>query len=90
MPEALHIKVASKDIIIATEQIKNSSLQNCLRVTILQIEDLGAGVILLTLSTGKQKILAKISSKSLMELQLQINTDVFAYIKAMSIISQGS
>ena len=72
------------------EQIKNSSLQNCLRVTILQIEDLGAGVILLTLSTGKQKILAKISSKSLMELQLQINTDVFAYIKAMSIISQGS
>ena len=89
-PEEVHIKVESKDIIIATETIKNSSLQNCLKATILDIENIDVGIVLLTLTTGKQKILAKISKKSLMELQLQPNTEVFAYIKAMSILNQES
>ena len=88
LPTSLQIKVTSKDIIIATELIKNSSLQNCLRVSILQIESLDAGGVLLTLSTGTQKLLAKISRKSLMELKIQPGAEVFAYIKAMSIIGQ--
>ncbi|HEY5716509.1 MAG TPA: ATP-binding cassette domain-containing protein [Psychromonas sp.] len=89
LPDKLQIKVASKDIIIATRPIKHSSLQNCLQVTILQIEPLVAGVALLTLTTGKQKLLAKITRKSLIELKLQPNLVVFAYIKAMSIVGEA-
>lgn len=89
LPNKLHIKVASKDIIIATQPIKHSSLQNCLQVTILQIEPLAAGVALLTLTTGEQKLLAKITQKSLVELKLQPHSVVFAYLKAMSIVGEA-
>lgn len=89
LPGKLQIKVASKDVVIATQPIKHSSLQNCLQVTILQIEPLDAGVVLLTLTTGEQKLLAKITQKSLIELKLQPKLAVFAYIKAMSIVGQA-
>ncbi|WP_372880723.1 molybdenum ABC transporter ATP-binding protein [Psychromonas sp.] len=83
--QEIQIKVESKDVIIATEKIHGSSLQNCLNVTVEQIEHLPATSVLLTLNTGGQKILAKITIKSLHELKLQLNQSIFAYIKAMSI-----
>lgn len=81
----ISIKIESKDVILATKKLDFSSLQNCLRVRIEQIEQLPTSSVLLTLNTGSQKILAKITIKSLNELQLAVNQNVFAYIKAMSI-----
>ncbi|WP_019616694.1 molybdenum ABC transporter ATP-binding protein [Psychromonas ossibalaenae] len=85
---SLQIKVESKDVIIAAQRLSGSSLQNCLQVSIEQIEPLSAGSVLLTLSTGKQKLLAKITLKSLTELDLQLKQTVFAYIKAVSILGE--
>ena len=79
------IKVESKDVIVATEKLPCSSLQNCLQVTIEQIEHLPATSVLLTLNTGRQKILAKITLKSLKELNLRVTQSIFAYIKTISI-----
>ncbi|MEH6453648.1 MAG: molybdenum ABC transporter ATP-binding protein [Psychromonas sp.] len=79
------IKIESKDVVIATKKLEFSSLQNCLKVTIEQIEQLPTTSVLLTLSTGEQKILAKITNKSLNELALKVNQNIFAYIKAMNI-----
>jgi len=84
--ESLQIKVESKDVIIATGLLGSSSLQNCLAVTITEIESISPSKVLLTLNTGKQKLLAKITAKSLHELQLQKKQRVFAYIKALSIL----
>jgi len=85
----LQIKVESKDVIIATERFNLSSLQNCLSVTIEAIEPLSANSVLLTLTTGRQMLQAKITVKSLNELKLQKNQSVFAYIKALSILGEA-
>jgi len=84
--QTLQIKVESKDVIIATQQFSHSSLQNCLNSQIEQIEKISASHILLTLSLGKQKLLAKITLKSLQQMDLKIGQLVFSYIKAVSII----
>lgn len=83
---SVQIKVESKDVIIATSRIGSSSLQNCLKVTIESMKPLSKGSVLLTLCIGKQKLLSKITCKSLLELDLQVNQSVFAYIKALSIL----
>ncbi|ABM03905.1 molybdate ABC transporter, ATPase subunit [Psychromonas ingrahamii 37] len=83
--EDISIKIESKDVILATQKLEFSSLQNCLRVRVEQIEHLPTSSVLLTLNTGNQKILAKITIKSLYELKLTVNQNIFAYIKAMSI-----
>ncbi len=87
--QSLEIKVESKDVIIATERLASSSLQNCLTVKIDEIKSLSVNSVLLTLSTGRQKLLAKITLKSLNELNLQKNQSVFAYIKALSILGDS-
>lgn len=88
--EDISIKIESKDVILATKKLECSSLQNCLCVRVEQIEHLPTGSVLLTLNTGTQKILAKITIKSLNELQLQVSQNIFAYIKAMSISALDS
>lgn len=82
----LQIKVESKDVIIATQKFPHSSLQNCLSTRIEKIEKISESHILLTLNLGKQKLLAKITVKSLQQLQLVVGQSVFSYIKAVSII----
>lgn len=84
--QTLQIKVESKDVIIATQKFSHSSLQNCFKSTIEQIEALSESHILITLTIGKQKLLAKITEKSLQQLQLKVGQSVFSYIKAVSII----
>lgn len=86
--QTLQIKVESKDVIIAIKQFPHSSLQNCFICQIQQIEQISASHILLTLSLGKQHLLAKITLKSLQQLQLKVGQSVFSYIKAVSIIGE--
>jgi len=88
--DQLQIKVESKDVIIATQQFSHSSLQNCFSTSIEQIEQISASHILLTLSLGKQKLLAKVTVKSLLQLQLTVGQRVFSYIKAVSIVGEIS
>jgi molybdate transport system ATP-binding protein len=88
--QSIQIKVESKDVIIATQQFLNSSLQNCFLTTIDQIEKISPTHILLTLNLGRQKLLAKITVKSLQQLQLVVGQSVFSYIKAVSIIGDLS
>jgi len=86
----LQIKVESKDVIIATQQFSHSSLQNCLSSTIEQIKQISASHILLTMSLGQQKLQAKITVKSLQQLQLTVGQSVFSYIKVVSIVGEMS
>ena len=86
MNGSINIKVESKDVIIANSPLNASSLQNKLNVIIIKIQSISKNSVLLTLSTGKQKLLAKITKKSLIELNLQEGQPIFAYIKAVSIL----
>ena len=80
------IKIESKDVIIATAPLNTCSLQNKLNVKIKTIQPISKSSVLLTLSTGKQKLLAKITNKSLTELKLEEGQSIYAYIKAVSIL----
>ncbi|PKF60668.1 molybdenum ABC transporter ATP-binding protein [Psychromonas sp. psych-6C06] len=84
----LQIKVESKDVIIATEMLTSSSLQNCLLATMTQIEKISISHILLTLNLGQQSLLAKITVKSLQQLKLKVGQKVYCYIKAVSMIGE--
>jgi len=86
--QCVQIKIESKDVIIATQQFTHSSLQNCFSSRIEQIEKISTSHILLTLNLGKQKLLAKITVKSLQQLQLTVGQSVFSYIKAVSIVGE--
>lgn len=86
--QAVQIKVESKDVIIATQKFAHSSLQNCFTTKIEQIEKISSSHILLTLNLGQQKLLAKITAKSLQQLELAVGQSVFSYIKAVSIIGE--
>jgi len=88
--KTLQIKVESKDVIIATQKFAHSSLQNCFSTTIKKIEKISESHILLTLNLDKQKLLAKITARSLQQLQLKVGQLVFSYIKAVSIIGDLS
>jgi len=86
----IQIKVESKDVIVATQKLSQSSLQNCFITTIEQIEKISISHILLTLNLGQQKLHAKITVKSLNELQLSIGQAVYSYIKAVRIVGDIS
>ena len=86
MATSTRIKIESKDVIIATEPLKRCSLQNKLNVKVGTIQAISSSRVLITLSTGKQKLLAKITKKSLTELKLQEGQSIYAYIKAVSIL----
>lgn len=86
--QTIQIKIESKDVIVATQKFTHSSLQNCFLSQIKQIEKISASHILLTLSVGKQNLLAKITVKSLLQLKLKVGQSVFSYIKAVSIIGE--
>jgi len=87
--QSIQIKVESKDVIIATERLHASSLQNCLSVCIEKIETISLNKSLLTLNAGTQKLLAKITQKSVSELKLKEKQQVFAYIKAVGLLNEN-
>lgn len=84
---SLQVKIESKDVILATQSLTHSSLQNCFTATIEQIENISQGYVLVTLNLGTQKLLSKITSKSLHHLKLERGQGIFCYIKAVSITS---
>ncbi|PJG59738.1 molybdenum ABC transporter ATP-binding protein [Aeromonas cavernicola] len=85
----LQIKVAGRDVVIATAPIEHSSLTNCL-VTRLQTErEVRPGQTLLQLALGQQILLARITSRSARRLALVPGQHIYAYIKAVSLVSEG-
>ncbi len=87
--DSLAIKVESKNVIISTDIISCSSLQNCLRVTISNIQSLTNSTVMLDLKLNKQTFLAEITNKSLKQLNLSKGQTVFAYIKAVSLLEES-
>ncbi|MBM0490241.1 molybdenum ABC transporter ATP-binding protein [Aeromonas jandaei] len=86
---ALQIKVAGRDVVIATAPIEHSSLSNCLTTRLLAEREVRPGQTLLQLALGQQILLARITSRSARRLALVPNQQIYAYIKAVSLVSEG-
>ncbi|MDM5070635.1 molybdenum ABC transporter ATP-binding protein [Aeromonas bestiarum] len=85
----LQIKVAGRDVVIATAPIEHSSLSNCLVTRLLAVREVRPGQTLLQLALGEQILLARITSRSATRLALAPEQQIYAYIKAVSLVSEG-
>jgi molybdate transport system ATP-binding protein len=85
----LQIKVAGRDLVIATAPIKHSSLSNCLNTRLLAMREVRPGQTLLQLALGEQILLARITSRSAQRLGLAEGQQIYAYIKAVSLVGEG-
>jgi molybdate transport system ATP-binding protein len=82
------LRLYAKDVSIATVAVQGSSILNIFEMQIMAMDDLvGSHQVLITLQHGTQCLLAKISSFSMQHLNLQIGMDVYAQIKAVSILT---
>ena len=85
----LQIKVAGRDLVIATAPIAHSSLSNCLVTRLLEVREVRPGQTLLQLGLGQQILLARITSRSAKRLVLAPGQQIYAYIKAVSLVGEG-
>lgn len=85
----LQIKVAGRDVVIATAPIEHSSLSNCLTTRLMAVREVRPGQTLLQLVLGEQILLARITSRSATRLALAPEQQIYAYIKAVSLVSEG-
>lgn len=85
----LQIKVAARDLVIATAPIEHSSLSNCLETRLLGAREVRPGQTLLQLALGQQILLARITSRSARRLDLAPGQRLYAYVKAVSLVGEG-
>jgi len=84
--EMVNIRLKSRDVAIALQRPQKTSLQNCLPVKIAKIEDVGSAHVAVTCEIGRQKLVAQITRKSLVELELKSGQNAFALIKSAALV----
>ncbi|MBZ6066671.1 molybdenum ABC transporter ATP-binding protein [Aeromonas schubertii] len=89
MPGPVRIKVAARDVVVATRPIEGSSLSNCLTTRLREQQSPLPGQSLLQLALGEQRLLARITRRSSERLGLMQGQEVFAYIKAVSLLGEA-
>ncbi|MGY3926422.1 molybdenum ABC transporter ATP-binding protein [Aeromonas simiae] len=88
-PGPVRIKVAARDVVIATRPIEGSSLSNCLSTRLREEREGLPGQSLLQLGLGQQILLARITRRSSLRLALEGGQELFAYIKAVSLLGEA-
>ena len=84
------IRIPARDVSVCRQYPAQSSILNILPVTLCEIEPGTGPRILLRLSLGSQYLLARITRKSAMELDLQVGDELFAQIKSAALLMEGT
>jgi molybdate transport system ATP-binding protein len=79
------VRVLAKDVGISLTAPTDSSLLNVFRVKVERIEPMQSSA-LISLSLGEQSLFAQISLRSLRQLNLTVDMQVYALIKAMALV----
>ncbi len=83
----LRIQIYARDVSIVLEIPRATSILNVLPATIIDIVDGESGQTIVRLKVGNQPLLAHITRKSAVILNLKISKAVFVQIKGMSILN---
>lgn len=83
----IQVKISSRDVIVATRPIEDSSLLNCIAVQVVDFLQDNDQAIILTLEIGSQFIYARITLRSFNNLKIAVGSHVYAHVKTMSIIN---
>jgi molybdate transport system ATP-binding protein len=84
------LRIPARDISLSRERALDSSILNILSVQIEEIEATHSNRVLLKLSLGQQFLLARITRKSVVDLNLKVGDQLFAQIKSVALLTQSS
>ena len=82
---ALNLRILARDVTISLSKPKDISALNILPAKVVSIKKGDGPGTIVELSSGEDKILARITSRSAETLDLSLNTPCFAIIKSLSI-----
>lgn len=84
------LRIPARDISICRSRPLDTSILNVLPVTICEIKPCSQARIMLRLDLGSQYLLARITRKSAVALNLQTGDQVFAQIKSTALLTEAS
>ena len=87
--EKIRLRIYAKDISITCQSVTNSSILNILPASITDIINLGKGQSIVKLCCYRHTLLARLTNKSIEQLDLTKGTHVFAQIKGIAILGAG-
>jgi molybdate transport system ATP-binding protein len=85
--DKVRVRVPARDVSIALEKPKNSSILNILSCTVEAIESTNEARVLVRLKLAEQGLLARLTHKSIDRLNLQIGQTVYAQIKTVALLN---
>ncbi len=85
----LRLRIRAQDVMLALTRPENISALNVLAGRVISVTEEGPGNVTLVLDTGGQTLLARITRRSWLALELRPGTDCFAVIKSVAIARPG-
>jgi len=83
--EPLNIRIHARDVSLALQPPGESSILNVIQAIITEMQDQGAGRIMVRLDAGGTPLLARITHKSQSRLGLEVGMPIYAQIKSVAV-----
>jgi len=83
--EPLNIRIHARDVSLARQPPRESSILNVVQAVVTEMLDQGAGRIMVRLDAGGTSLLARITHKSQSRLGLEVGMPVYAQIKSVAV-----
>jgi len=84
------VRIPARDVSVCRHRPEHSSILNILPVTLSELEETADARVLLRLALGSQFLLARITRKSAVELQLRVGDQLFAQIKSAALLMEAA
>jgi molybdate transport system ATP-binding protein len=82
------LRIPARDISLCRSHASDSSILNILPVVLREIEETSGTRIMLRLALGDQYLLARLTRKSVTELDLRVGDSLYAQIKSVALLSE--
>lgn len=87
--EELQLRIAARDVVLATERIENTSIRNVLEGSIESVEHHGAGTANVRIDIDGQVLKAFVTHSAVSDLGLTDGSRVYAMIKSVALSDSG-
>lgn len=84
--EPLRLRVSARDVSLCRQAPSDSSILNIHPVQVAGLREVGPGQVVVQLALGKQRLLARISSRSARELEVFPGARLHAQVKAVALV----
>lgn len=84
------VRIPARDVSVCRSRPEQSSILNILPVTVVEIEETSSPRLLLRLALGSQHLLARITKKSLIDLNIKVGDELFAQIKSAALLLEAT